>query len=488
MKEKKVHSARAGFGEIGVRDAEALILRRPGEKVGHRLRRFTYTWRPPKAFKKQLPPGFELPLQCVIDSDGLRRFYPSNSFQLFLELASTGGLAVLVQKQGLGKHERHSYRAMRLLFLHVHRMREHFRHRFDSSRDLTVVSSGRTELERKDILPEDLGLDARGQEQRWGVKGLIQRGQALARAANYLKPTVAQGIHYGLVEAARNNPLPVAVKKVPDLIRAALFNVDWADEPNPELFKAITERILTAIHQHLGDDNAAFQKWFLGPKNSFVHQIAKQKRSPGGAIDEREVRRVLLHLGWQAYQFAANCVHAQMRFFQNALGEPLTRRERLYFEHMHLRQQYLGNFPLVLLSPRLGFVKELLWELWDELPDEKLIPVFYQLLDYYGTMAVQRRQADCLVKRGRPASLVESAYRPPAPKSQLFQDLGAEVREVEGVDCGCPQREWWAELRSKPQETMVRILHHCMACDHKKETILTRQRLANIAQALREDD
>src|SRR5262249_2583754 len=156
----------------------------------------------------------------------------------------------------------------------------------------------------RDILPEDLGRDARGGGQRWGVKELIARGEAHARPAGYPRPTVAQAIHRGLVEAASHNPLPVPDEKVPGLVRAGLFDVDWAEEPDPALVEIVTERLLTALHPHLKDATQDFERWFLGAKSSLVHQLAKQRRSPGGALEEDEVRRVLLHLGWQAYEFA----------------------------------------------------------------------------------------------------------------------------------------------------------------------------------------
>jgi hypothetical protein len=431
---------------------------------------------------EQLPADFELALQCVTGPDRLRRFYPLTSFEGFLAQAWLGGLAVLWQRQNVRGNELHSYRAMRFLLLRVRRMTEHFRHRFDSSRDLTVVPSGRTEPGKRDVLPDDLGLDTRGCGQRWGVKELIARGEAQARQAGYPRPTIAQAIHHGLVEAAHRNPLPVPDEKVPGLIRAALFDVDWAEEPDPTLVETVTERLLTALWPHLEDTGQDFEKWFLGPKNSLVHQLAKQRQSPGGVLPEGEVRRVLLHLGWQAYAFAANCLHAQMRTFQNALPKPLNKRERLYFEHMHLPQPYLGNFPLVLLAPRLGFVKEVLWELWEALPERTLVPVFHRLLDWHATMAARRREADCLIKRGRPRRLVETAHLP-ARTSQTFQELAAEVREHEKIDCGCPRRQWWAELCGRPR-TMIQIAHRCIACGYEKVTTLTRQRLTEIGLAL----
>jgi hypothetical protein len=108
--------------------------------------------------------------------------------------------------------------------------------------------------------------------------------------------------------------------------------------------------------------------------------------------------------------------------------------------------------------------------------------VLHRLLDWYATLAARRRQADRLIKRGRPGRFVESAHLP-ARNSQRFQELAAEVREHEGIDCGCPRRDWWAELRGRPRVD-VRIAHRCIACAYEKETTLTRQRLAEIGLAL----
>jgi hypothetical protein len=473
---------RSSFGEVLVDKAQDLCLRQPGTTSVLRLSRFKYTWHPPDALQPHLPPEFVLSLQCVMDSDGVRRFYPWNSFATFLALASTGGLAILCQRQSLTAHQRHSYRAMRLLFLHAHRMAEHFRHRFDSSRDLTVAPSGRSEPGEKDILPEDLGLDTQGQGQRWSVKELIERGEREARIAGLPRPTMAQRIHCGLIEAARLNPLGVVEEKVPGLVRSALFSLDPSDEPTPEVIEIVTERLLTALHPHLEEDSSAFAKWFLGPKNSLIHQLAKQKTSPGSALNEGDVRRALLHLGWQAYQYASNCVRAQMRTLQNALLEGLTDREQLLFEHMHLPQGYLGGLPMVLLAPRLGFIKELLWQLWEELPDKRLVPVLHRLLDDYASMVVRRRQADRLIKSGRPVRFVEAKYVP-RTQSERFQEIAAEVRELEGIDCGCPRREWRAELIGRPGSD-IRIMHYCTDCSYQKETILPRQKFIEIAQAI----
>jgi hypothetical protein len=173
-----------------------------------------------------------------------------------------------------------------------------------------------------------------------------------------------------------------------------------------------------------------------------------------------------------------------MRTFQNALPAQLTKRERILFEHLHLPQPYLGGLPMVLLAPRLGFIRELLWELWEQLPDKHLVPVLYRLLYYYASMAARRREADQVRKRPPPVQFVESAYVP-KEKSQVFQDIAAEVRELRGIDCGCPQRQWWAELE-KVTPRSIRIHHYCVGCpfDFNTTTDLTLKEFIEIGQSI----
>src|SRR5262245_23665059 len=133
---------RIHFGEITVDETEAVRRRPRGVATAFQARRYKYTWRPPEALAEQSPPQFELFLQCVVTSDGLRRFYPWTGYEAFLAHASAGGLAILCQRQKLGPQERYSYRAMRLLFLLARRMGEFFGHWFYHGRDLSIVRAG----------------------------------------------------------------------------------------------------------------------------------------------------------------------------------------------------------------------------------------------------------------------------------------------------------------------------------------------------------
>jgi hypothetical protein len=473
---------RASFGEISIEEAEDMRLRLTENAEEITVPRLKYIWHPPEALMPLLPPAFQLSMQCVTGRDGVRRFYPWDWFELFLALASEGGLAILTQRKNLNAEWRNSYRTMRLFLLRVRRSAEFLNRGFEHLADLRVVLSGRATPSERDVLPDDLGLDTQGSGDRWSVRDLIEHGKVAARAAGCSDITTRQCIHYGFIQAARLNPLHIAESKVPLLIRSALFSVDSSDEPDARLLEFVRDRLQTALHTHLGDSTAGFEKWYLGSKNSLVHQLAKQKGSPGGQLDESEVRKVLLHLGWKAYEYASSCVHAQMRIFQAALPHSLSDQERLLFENMHQPQPYLGGLPLVLLVPRFKFIRGILWDLWEHLPDTSRLPVFYRMLDYYGTLSTRRREADRRIKNGRQAEFNDEAYVPHV-NSDTFQRIAAEILEMKGIDCGCPHREWYSELVGRPRDK-IRILHCCAACAFQKETVLTREEFTRIGELI----
>src|SRR5262245_27712100 len=138
-----VRANQRSFGTVTLEEAGFLGWRPEDMRTTSKEPCRKYTWHPPEAILEQLPGGFQLSLACQTDADGLRRFYPWNSFETFLTLASAGGLAILSQRQNLSSNERHSYRAMRLLFLRVRHAVEFFGHNFRHNSDLSVTPSGR---------------------------------------------------------------------------------------------------------------------------------------------------------------------------------------------------------------------------------------------------------------------------------------------------------------------------------------------------------
>lgn len=483
MKEIKDRRREASFGTLAV-EQDGPVTFRPSASSGPvRAASVRYLWRPPRGMRNQVPGGFALPLRCVVGPDGLRRIFPYYSPEGFITLASTGGLAVLCQRQRLGKHARHSYRAMWLLFLKARRMREFFGQSFASCRDLYVSPGGRTDPSERDVLPETLGLDARGRGHRWSVSELTARGAEAARLAGLARPNAGQRIRYGLLEAAKRDPLTVPAAKVPQLVRSALFHVSPSTgDLDPGLVDAVAERILEALDTHLEDDAENFDKWFQGRHNSLVHQVAKKKHGRGGQLDEEDVREAILELGWRAYRYVGDCVNAQMRTVENAMPEPLRGAERELYEHMHLAQPYLGGLPLVLLAERLGFIQEAVWEVWQDLADPGRLPVLYRVLDYYAVMAAKRRDADRTLKGGRARDFKETIHSPEKGLA-VFQELAGHLREKHGISCACARPDWGAELEGRAGPA-VTIRYGCARCERVEKLKVSERALREAATAL----
>src|SRR5262245_37519265 len=75
----------SAWGRVSVKKLANLPLtskHNPGTAIS--VRRSRYTWKPPREIADQLPQGFSLALNCLIDSDGVRRFVPILPVQAFI--------------------------------------------------------------------------------------------------------------------------------------------------------------------------------------------------------------------------------------------------------------------------------------------------------------------------------------------------------------------------------------------------------------------
>src|SRR5207245_566820 len=115
------------------------------------------------------------------------------------------GLAILAVRENLTPHHRHSYRAMYQFFRRLLQTREHRENNLLSARSLQHSRIGQDNVRVRSILPEDVGLDSRGEGQPWSVDVLLREGRDLARTVNVSNPSEAQCVHYGLVAAAERN-------------------------------------------------------------------------------------------------------------------------------------------------------------------------------------------------------------------------------------------------------------------------------------------
>src|SRR5262249_51367611 len=157
-------------------------------------------------------------------------------------------------------------------------------------------------------------------------------GRREAKERGVPSPGKEDCVRYGLLRAARRNPLRAAPDEVPGLVRMALYEVPAGPDLDPATRELVGERALRAMWPHLAEPAAKFAPWFWGPKNPFAPQIAKKKTATGGALDLAVTRRGLLDEGWLAYKYVAGCVDAMLHLFRRLLPEPLNEAENRAYE------------------------------------------------------------------------------------------------------------------------------------------------------------
>jgi hypothetical protein len=441
-----------------------------------------YVWRPTGKLSEQVPPGFELNLACITGPDGLKRFFPVDDFETFIDLAFMGGLAVLDQHPGLDPERRWTFRMMYALFRRARRTRERLKRKFRSPRDLWICRSGQS-VQGKTVLPDSLGKDAAGDGKTWGVDRLMREGRAACEAAGIADPTEQDQIHYGLVAAARRNPLQIQAGEVANLIKFALFdpNLLTGKKPDSKTVAYVFARVAAAVSNHLGDDAEPFRAWFSGPKSSLISQVAQQKLEPGGPLDRGEVRRALLELAWDAYTYVSQCIDAMMRIFLRIIAEELGAAEIRLFQQMHLRQPHFGDLPLVLLVERFPFLEAVIWEIWQDPADPEAIGTLHRLLDFYREIATCRREADRTIKKVQPSPNKQGKAPLLLPyDAQIHDGVGtgqstpadavtlAEasecydyIRIMKNISCPCQHPEW--SHHADPDSAQV-VSYTCSQC------------------------
>jgi len=434
------------FGTITFSAPEQVELSSPGDPSRTiTVARQRGEWRPPDRIADHVFDGFAVPIDCYRGSDGIRRIIPTCSFDELIDLGAVGGLAVLHGIRRIDAQTDHSYRAMHLIHQYVRGrsyrnargMKEHLTRCFQHSRDLYIRVPSRDMDSERNVLPDGLGRTKAGDGHDWSVAAVTARGRDAASEAGHVNPTSDRAITFGLYEAARRNPLDVAPEEVPRLIRCALFQLDDTDgdlprkeggELDDDLIDEVTRRLLVAIQKHLGDTQEAFDRWFLASSNSVIRQVAKQKKAPGGELSHGVVRRIVLELGWRAYGYVGQCVHAMMRTIANALPEPLDETEKRLYEHMHEAQSYYGGHPAAMLAERMGLLRPAVLAIWEEPDNREHVRVLHRMLEYYAHMARSRREAD---RRGKGRVVVP---QPSAIPGDKIAGSNCHVERQDGVD------------------------------------------------------
>lgn len=489
-----------------------------------------YFWFPGKSLKKQVPDGAAVILRCEASRNGERRFSPIGTgnrsldpFLPFYLYAFTCGLAILIKSRKMTKRERQSYRAMYFLFQRAQKMRQHIRHLFKSKKDLTVVRSGLRSKEESEshILPWQFSAATKAMGYPQSVDGFLARGQKEAKKSGVSHPSVTQKIHYGLVALARLAPKPLKPDEMVRVLKSVLFDLPAPakriDEQtrqlvdtettavDPETKDLVTERILVAIWPHLGDTSAVFNDWFWGRHNSFIKQIAQQKKSPGGELDPSVVERVLLERGWEAYEYVGQCVQTWARDMVEAIPEPLTEKERRAFETLYFCRPEFGGIPLILLAEKLQFVDTVLEDIVNNPGKDRPVQVLYQLLQFYAAMVANRREADVRIGEAKTGTekwlKKESGQKLSADVGPELEDTSTSENRVEDLDhahaiyrgvakaknitCKCPKPDWGVKPEQVEKTHEFRLTFRCQKCGVEKKKVLSIKELQDIESRLR---
>lgn len=377
----------------------------------------TLVWKPAPEVAWHAGEDFQLRFQ-ERRSAGMRLILPVGGFVArseskrigpgaFFYDAQRGGLAILIA-QGLDAESRQRHDTA---FLYVRKLmssRTWLRRRFTGPNDFKVSRLVQGEFGITTVVPasydpksvDDHSRDSKSlDDMLLDDTSLMRLGNQEAQRRGITKPSREQVVQVGLYFAAKLDPLPPESRTQDELrriTRAALLdpNMAPADVTDEELLM-VAERFADAVESHLDDDIEDFHKWLLGPKNSFVTQLAKQRKAPGGVLAKERVTAALAELGWRSLSHWALCVETQMRCVAADLSEPLLREDLARFEMTYCRQPWLGgSISLCLLAERFGFLLEAVWDLIENPADTAARGTLLRLLQYYAAASTTRRDVD----------------------------------------------------------------------------------------------
>jgi hypothetical protein len=286
------------------------------------------------------------------------------------------------------------------------RSREYCLRSFDNPKDLRIARAARSsERTIADWISSPPGGSGVGRDP---IATLIEAGRKYALEAGIARPSIRQLIHYGLAHHDHSIPVRLPDEKVPELIRAVLFDGTGAsDQVDPETEAIVVDRLIAALHNHLEEPASAFNAWLLDRGSTIVKQIALQKTAPGGVLTSGEVRQALLQLGWKAHEYVADCIGYLMQAVARTFPDPLSDRELRIFKQMHLPQPHLGGLPLILLGDHLESLEGVLPGVCEDPQDPARVGALHRLLQYHVILNLSRREADREIKRTGDLSLDE---------------------------------------------------------------------------------
>jgi hypothetical protein len=433
--------------------------------------RSRYEWKPPYQLTR-LPSWFKLSLDCYVTTSGTRRFTLVEPSEADLatpglpEIASARGLSLVASIGGYhllrdrGEVDPDlllTHDEARLFLQYIEHRREYIGNRKGLEEALGVCEGGRVDASIKNVLPDRLGLDDNGQGTPWKVPELRNVGLRAAEIAGLSDPTARQVLSYGLLEAAKLNPMHVrTVEHASSLMRMTLFALaDSSDTVSTEQLKYVAVHVRKSLQRRLDDTDEQFKSWLKDPDSNLLHQIAKRRDCP---MSRPQVKRALLELGWRTLVMLGECIDMQMRTFRDAIPDALNEVEDFYFSQTFLGNPCYGGLPLLLLQDRFDDLSAAVVNVWNKAGDPSAIDVLHRVMYYNAELYGNRRAADRQYKRRSQARNAsgqlakeetidyENQKSRAGPMPELFLDVAKAIAVDYGIDTDAG--EWEASLVS----------------------------------------
>ncbi len=398
-------------------------------------RRFRYSWELPYQIVCQLPPEFGgISFEISVDKVGQRRFAPVGGTGPFVAWGGMVGQLMLEDRGEELEADGLSLNELRLASRYVRHLREYIGNTPKLAAALHIVRRGRLSdaFECRDILPDDIGLDASGNGDRWSLRRFTNEGRREAIANGIADPTPHDALTYGLLAASRVAPVACRPDEIFPLLRMALYSLGPSESQlGPEQRAYIAARLKDELAKHLDDTTAEFDRWAADPKSDLIRSMTRRKNCP---VTRDQVRRGLVDIGirWLAAQ--ARCIDVAMHAFETVLPHGLQGYERELFAVVYRGDERLAGLPLVLLHERFDFCRPAIIPIWNEPSNQESFDVFYRYLSYFAEVLSKRRAADTRRKselRSRPIEQVGDSHE--VLKSVLQSAVEQAInRDLEG--------------------------------------------------------
>jgi hypothetical protein len=484
-------------GKVTICKLEPEFRRNGKENQETRIDRSLYTWRPAGIISRDMVSEFPVALECRSINGGQRQLSPHDGRLKFILGASVGGQALLRQLQEGDKEVHFSYGAMRLLYQKAPLMPEFVNRALQRIEDLYIPRAARV-ADEIDVLPDTIGHYGNGPGHRWTVGQLVAHGRDAAAAAGVESPSDEEIIRFGLLAAARRNPIDIQqldADEATGLLRLILFGLG----PCPDKISDITTdevvgRLLDAVEKHIDHSTEDFDSWFFEEADNVVHQISKRKR-PGGEIERVIVRQVMLETVFRAYRYVGDCVDLQAKAMADAMKPKLDADERAAFGAIYEKSSYLGDIPLLFLYDQFPLAPEAFSEVLENPSDAAAAGTLLRVLQFQAEMVGKKRASERRYQKQRhhrnqknASAVVFALIEDPATSacSPLWQVIAGELRERRGAKCDCgTTKDWYAEIdQTRTKKKTVAIIDTCATCGHRETCTATLDKIRKAANAI----